>query len=83
MSVEDAALSGDQMSTLRALRDRLAQAIDESSSAMGVAALGKQLQDVLDRIAELTPPDIKDTPLDELKRRRAERQGGADSATGS
>ena len=74
MSVEDAALSGDQMRTLQAMRDRLAQAIDESSSAMGVAAFAKQLQDVLSKIAELTPPEIKDTPLDEFTKRLTEKR---------
>lgn len=83
MSVSDAAQAGDRRKTLEALRDRLAEAIDDSMSAMGVASLAKQLAEVLVQIEELTPQDIKDTPLDELKQRRADRIGSADSATGS
>lgn len=76
MSVSDAAQAGDRRKTLEALRDRLAEAIDESFSAMGVASLAKQLQEVLEQIEELTPMDIKDTPLDEFTQRLAEKQAG-------
>lgn len=74
MSVEDAAVSGNQLKTLEATRDRLAQAIDESTSAMGIASLAKQLQEVLSRIEELTPKNTKGTPLDEFTKRLAEKQ---------
>ena len=64
------AASGDTAGTLRALRDRLAAEIDSSGSARDVAALSRQLTDVLERIAGL-PGERKGTPLDELAKRRS------------
>lgn len=54
------AAAGVRLETLRALRDRLAQEIDASGSPRDVAALSKQLTDVLEQIEALTPPEEDD-----------------------
>lgn len=71
---------GDELASLRALRDRIAADLDNTRSARDVASLGRLLADVLERIArvEAATPDVKGTPLDELARRRAGR-GSPDS----
>lgn len=56
MSLERVAKSGDRLQTLRALRDYLARALDETASARDQAALSARLSDVLIQIQELTPP---------------------------
>lgn len=48
------AASGEQLATLRALRDRLAEEIDLTKSARDVASLSKQLVEVLREIEELS-----------------------------
>ena len=63
------AATGDVAATLRALRDRLAREIETCGQARDVAALSRQLTDVLQRIAAL-PSEQKGTPLDELAKRR-------------
>ena len=69
-----AAVSGDRVSTLAALRDLLAAEIERSESSRDVAALSRQLTMVMGEIADLAPPAAKKgTPLDELRARRAAR----------
>jgi hypothetical protein len=70
------AASGDRLDTLRALRDTLASAIDATESARDLAALSRQLTDVLEQVAECekAAPKPKGTPLDELATRRAARR---------
>ncbi len=83
-SLAGVAAGDDTGATLRALRDRLARQIDGCESARDVAALARQLTDVLGQIATL-PADVKGTPLDELMRRRAgvSAAGVPDSAGGA
>lgn len=69
-----AALSGDRVATLRALRDRIAKEIETAEQSRDVAALARQLTLILGEIATLAPPaQKKGTPLDELRERRAAR----------
>ena len=68
-SLVAAAASGDRAATLRALRDRLALEVETSNSARDVAALSRQLTDVLSLI-EALPKPAEGTPLDELTQRR-------------
>lgn len=58
--VAPAAATGDQLDTLRALRDRLAEELDRTVSARDAAALSRQLTEVLARIAELDKEDEQD-----------------------
>lgn len=73
-SLIDAAASGDRPATLRALRDRLAVEIQTCDSARDIAALSRQLTDVLNQLESLPKP-AEGTPLDELANRR--RSSGA------
>lgn len=77
-SLIEAARSGDRLTTLRALRDVLAATITIASSGRDVAALSRQLTEVLAQIEALEKaPEVKGTPLDELEKRRSTRQPGA------
>jgi hypothetical protein len=63
VSLEATARGGDRLATLRALRDRLAKEIDETRSARDVAALSRQLTEVLAEIEALAPPVKEVDPL--------------------
>jgi len=80
MDLVEAAASGDRLAALRALRDRLAEEIDGCQSSRDMAALSRQLTDVLGQIDALeraSAPAEKGTGLDELNARRAARESGA------
>lgn len=68
VKVATVASLGDQLKTLEALRDRLAGAIDATTSARDVAMLSSRLTDVMKLIGEQVPKSR--TPLDELRERR-------------
>lgn len=74
-ALSGAAGSGDRLTALRALRDRLAMDLDVCDSARDVAALSQRLMDVLAQIEtiEKAQPAEKGTPLDELNARRRAR----------
>lgn len=78
---------GDRLKSLRALRDRIAETIQVTDSARDLAALSRQMTEVLSQIEALEKraPEEKGTPLDELAKRRSARgakpKGGA-GATG-
>lgn len=55
---------GDELETLKALRDKLAVIIDKSTSGRDIAAMTRQLREILTRIEELetqrnTPDEIE------------------------
>ena len=77
LSVAEVAASGDERATLEAMRDRLAQAMDEAPDAV-VAQVAGRLQHVLARLAELGAPK-KETLTDVLAERRAARAGAQSS----
>jgi hypothetical protein len=64
---------GDRFQRLCWLRDLLTAAVAGSESARDLAALSRQLTDVLAQIDEIAPAKPKGTPLDELEARRAAR----------
>lgn len=71
-----ATADGGQLETLIALRDKLAKTIDLSSSSRDIAALSRQLTDVLERIADLDKSSSdkpKETPLNVIKLSREKR----------
>lgn len=66
------ARNGDRLATLRTLRDVLADSMDSSQDARSVAALSRQMTDVLAQIDDLTADadEKPQTKLDELLARR-------------
>lgn len=81
MGLVDAASSGSRLSALEELRDVLARAVNITESGRDLAALSRQLADVLKQIDEVrvASPAKKGTALDELNARRAAR--GAKAAS--
>lgn len=77
-SLAATASAGDRGATLRALRDRIAKEIDLTNSARDVAALSRQLTEVLAEIESLPNPE-KVSVADEIAKRRADRRAGAQS----
>jgi hypothetical protein len=71
-----------RLEDLRATRDRLRVLVREAEPQY-VAALAGRLQAVLAEIDELDPPapEVKGTPLDEVKARRAARGAAAPRAS--
>lgn len=53
MKLAQIADKNDNMETLKQLRHRLAQAIDETNSGRDISSLARQLQIVMSQIAEL------------------------------
>lgn len=82
MSVLSAAQSGERLKALIALRDSLAQSIDDCESLRDLAALSRQLTDVLKQIDELEPDVKAGDPVDELAARRAARRASAAKGKG-
>ena len=75
MSLVEEAPKG-RLAGLVALRDRLALELDSAEQSRDVAALSRQFSDVLLQIDELDVKPAVDapvSPLDEMRRRRAER----------
>lgn len=81
MSVLAAAQTDDQLATLIAMRDRLAEAMDDENNAV-VAQVAGRLEAVLKRIAELDDGG-KVTIEDALAKRRADRERAANAAPGA
>lgn len=57
MNLEEIAEKGNKLNTLKALRCKIANAIDESSSGRDIAALSLRLMDVMDQINSLEGND--------------------------
>lgn len=78
MSLSEEAPKG-RLAGLVALRDKLAAEIDTAEQSRDVAALSRQFSDVLLQIDELSSGSADASkpvsPLDELRRKRAERAG--------
>ena len=75
MSLSEEAPKG-RLAGLVALRERLALELDTATQPAAVAALSRQFTDVLLQIDELDVKPAADapvSPLDEMRRRRAER----------
>jgi hypothetical protein len=85
VAVSEAAASGDRLLALEALREALAAGIDGCESARDLAALSRQMTDVLAQIEEVKKgqPEQKGTALDELQKRRAARVSGGKGRAGT
>lgn len=80
MNVYNAAKTGDRLKGLEALRDKLAQSIDECESLRDLASLSRQMADVMAQIEELKPAEKKGDSVDEIAQRRAARRSGSAKA---
>jgi hypothetical protein len=79
MGLVEAAASGDKRATLIALRDRLAQEI-EQAGARDLAPLSRQLTDVLNQLDEF-PNEKEVSAADDIAKRREERRKRRQSDT--
>ena len=82
MSVAEAASTDDRLKALVALRDTLARSIDACDSMRDLAALSRQMTDVLEQIEKLAPQVEEGDAVDEIARRRAARRAGAPKGAG-
>lgn len=77
MSAAEVIKAGDHRASLEALRDSLAEALDEAEPNV-IAQIAGRLQAVLRELAEL-PGERKVTKADELANRRKARLAAADA----
>ena len=68
-SLEDISAAGDDLATLKALRQKIAAAIDNSNSGRDIAALSRQLSLVMDSIREMEAQN-KHTEIEDLLAKR-------------
>ena len=74
MTLTEAAMSGDKRATLIALRDKLAQTIENCESGRDMAANSKRLMEVMAELESLpNPTTIKESKHDRLKNKRENR----------
>ena len=70
----DAAKSGDKRATLIALRDKLAQTIQECDSGRDMASNSKRLMEVMAELEQMPDPEAKKVSKhDRLKKKRETR----------
>lgn len=62
----ESAASGSRLDALRALRDYLAEALDQTMSARDQAALSARYMECLAQIEDLAPPTEEVDPLADL-----------------
>ena len=60
LKLANIAQNGDNLETLRAIRQTLAEAIDRTTSGRDIASLSRQLQIVIEKISELEAQDSDD-----------------------
>lgn len=74
MNLVEAAKSGDKRKTLIALRDKLAETIDNCESGRDMAANSKRLMEVMAELEAMPDPDkVKISKHDRLKAKCANR----------
>ena len=67
----EAAKSGDKRATLIALRDRLAETIQNCESGRDMAANSKRLMEVMNELEQMPDPEtVKTSKHDRLKNKR-------------
>lgn len=69
--------SEDSLEALLELRNVLADAMDNSSDARSIAALSRQITDVMERIDKLRPEDTGDRELTVVEQLMERRKKGA------
>lgn len=81
-TIERIAEGENDLETLKALRRKIAKALDSTKSARDIASLSRQMITIIEKIAELEEQDKDDDPVRELLERRnfgavRDRQGRA------
>lgn len=74
MSIAAVSQNGSRLDTLTAIRDRLANDLDNASEPRDVAALALRLTDVLQQIDDLPQQNGQLSAADEIADRRATRR---------
>lgn len=72
MKLSEIVDNGNTLETLKYLRHKIAEAIDDSTSGRDIAALSRQLQIVIESISELekiTPDTEIETVLEQVRKR--------------
>lgn len=70
-TLSEAVKSGDKRATLIALRDKIAETIDNCESGRDMAANSKRLMEVISELESLPDPDrVKVSKHDALKKKR-------------
>ena len=73
-SIAAAAMNGDRLSTLTALRDRLAEQLDaDELDERSIAGISKELRAVIAELEQIAPVEEDDSPVASIARRRAAR----------
>jgi hypothetical protein len=67
-------MNDDRISRLRATRDRLQAAIEDCESSRDLAALSREYRLTMAELDTLAPKKPKESPVDEIARRRAARK---------
>lgn len=65
-SIEHIAESENDLRTLKAMRQKIAKALDSTKSARDIASLSKQMICVIEKIKELEQQDSDDDPIRDL-----------------
>ena len=65
---------GDRRQSLERLRQVLAEAIDDGPPPRDLASLSRRLMSVLAELEALSEPKKGESPVDELRRKRAARE---------
>lgn len=79
MNLVEAAKSGNKRDTLIALRDKLAETIDNCESGRDMAANSKRLMEVMAELEAMPDPTAKkESKHDRLKRKSENRKSKAD-----
>lgn len=76
MPLSEEVASGDVRRSLTALRDHLAQALENCRRADAVAPIARQLADVIERLEKL-PDENRESAVDDLTKRRSARRAAA------
>ncbi len=63
--------SGDELETLRGLRQKIAATIDASKSGRDIAALSKQLREIITRISDLEAREDETDEISQIVRGKA------------
>lgn len=75
MTLRDEIANAGHREALEAVRDRIADELDNSDSSSAVASLARQLTVVLEKLESL--PTAERSGLDDLEQRRADRRAAA------
>lgn len=73
-NIEQAARENDRRKTLEALRDKLANTLDNCDSGRDIAALSKRLMEVMEELEALPEPGAKKNPA-QAARERVKKRG--------